>query len=142
MWRRVIAISFFTGLMATGVLGQKPDEQIKFDAPVELNPVMSFDSSVLVLGKGAVAEQVALSIRNWIIPNRQHIATFPERGLLVIQVRAGSLVTIIDGKRQQRGVDQFWTVPPGARMEIETQQDSVILQVVSLHAASDIDKPR
>lgn len=142
MWRRVIAISIFTGFMATGALGQKPDKEMTFDAPVELKPTMSFDSSVMVRGKGGVPEQVTLSIRNWIIPNRQRIAPFPEQGLLVIQVRAGSLITIIDGKRQQRGVDQFWTVPPGATMEIETQQDSVILQVVSLHAAGDINKPR
>lgn len=142
MWCHRIAISLFAGFMATAAFGQKPDGEIAFDATVELKPAMSFDGSAMMRGTGGVPEQVTLGIRNWIIPNRQRIATFPEQGLLVIQVRAGSLVTIIEGRRQKWGVDQFWTVPPGTTMEIETQQDSVILQVVSLRTTGAGQKVR
>ena len=102
-----------------------------FDATAALSPVHGFEAVATMRARGAQTP-VAVSLRNWIIPNRQRIAEFPERGLLVVQVRAGSLVTIIDGKRQMRGPDEFFTVPPGATLGIETQQDSAIVQIVSL----------
>jgi len=136
------AIAVFAGFLATAAPAQAPREEQSFDATVALKPVKSFEGTAMVRAKSGTPKQVALGVRNWIIPNRQKIATFPEQGLLVIQVRAGSLVTIIDGKRQQRGADEFWTVPPGATLAIETQQDSVILQVVSLRAAAEGQKPR
>ena len=135
-------IAAFTGLLATAAPAQAPREEHSFDAAVALKPAKSFDGTAMVRAKSGTPKQVALSVRNWIIPNRQKIAKFPEQGLLVIQVRAGSLVTIIDGKRQQRGADEFWTVSPGATLAIETQQDSVILQVVSLRATAEGQKPR
>jgi len=123
-------------LLATPALAQEqPADATRFDPPVKLKPTQSFEARVMMRGKGGTMKPVTLSIRDWIIPNRQHIAKFPEKGLLVIQVRAGSLTTVIGGKRQERGTDQFWTVPAGATMGIETGQDSVILQIVALRSA-------
>ncbi len=112
-------------------LAQEPRDARRFDPTVEVKAARSFDGQATVLRAGA-PKSIVLSIRNWIIQNRQQITTFPEQGLLVVHVRAGTLTTIIDGKRQERGLDEFWTVPAGSTMGIETGDDSVILQVVSL----------
>jgi hypothetical protein len=89
-----------------------------------------------VRGRNGEQRPVSLRMRNWIIPNRRRIERFPEDGLLVIQVRAGDVYTTIAGKRRLRGTDQFWTVPAGATMSIETGNDAAILQVVSLRETS------
>ena len=135
-------IAAFTGFLATATFAQAPREERSFAAAAALKPIKSFDGMAIVRAKSGAAKPITLGVRNWIIPNRQKIAKFPEQGLLVIQVRAGSLVTIVDGKREQRGADEFWVVPPGATLAIETQQDSVILQVVSLRATTEGQKPR
>ena|ERR1700730_3140522 len=120
-------------LLGTHALAQEqPPDTTRFDSLVELKPSHGFDTHATIRGKDGKPNPVALGIRDWIIPNRQRIVNFPEKELLVIQVRAGSLTTIIGDKRQQRGPDEFWTVPAGMTMGIETGQDSVILQVVSL----------
>jgi len=135
--RRPHCLAFLLGLLLTmpAPAQEQPTGATRFDPLLELKPTQSFDTQVMMRGKGGKMKAVTLSIRDWIIPNRQRIERFPERGLLVIQVRAGSLTTIIGGKREVRGTDEFWTVPPGASMGIETGQDSVILQVVALRNA-------
>jgi quercetin dioxygenase-like cupin family protein len=142
MRRHAVATLILGALLATDARAQAPREPRPFAAPVELKPAKSFDGRAMVRHKGGAPQQVALRIRNWIIPNDQRIAKFPEQGLLVIQVRAGSLTTIIDGKRQQRGPDEIWSVPPGASMAIETGEDSVILQVVALDEAHEAQQSR
>lgn len=52
---------------------------------------------------------------------------FPFEGLLLVQLRAGELVTIIDDERQERGLGDFWLVRPGQEMALETEDDKVIL---------------
>jgi hypothetical protein len=131
MWFYFAAILVFGVALGTEAPAQTTRDGKRFDPTAELKATRSFDGGATVLRQGA-RKQIVLSIRNWIVQNRQQILTFPEQGLLVIQVRAGSLTTIIDGKRQERGVDEFWTVPAGTAMGIETGDDSVVLQVVSL----------
>jgi hypothetical protein len=58
-------------------------------------------------------------IRSWIIPN---------------------LTTVIDSKRQMRGPDDSSIVPAGTAMGIETGDDSVILQVVTLREAGQAER--
>jgi len=132
MWREAGVFLVSAVLIATNAQAQAPVDPRRFDATVELKAVSGAEGRTTIRDSAGATKPVIITIRNWIIPNRQHIAAFPERGLLVIQVRAGSLTTIIDGQRRDRGVDDFWTVPSGTAMAIETGDDSVILQVVSL----------
>ena len=52
----------------------------------------------------------------------------PESGFLIVQLRAGEVVTVIDGQRQERLEDELWTVPAGSAMAGETRKESAILQ--------------
>jgi len=128
-------------LIATGAgaqqspAGAKTGATTAYDAPAELKPFDRVDALGSVRGKSGEVRRVSLRMRNWIIPNRQRIEKFPEAGLLVVQVRAGYVYTVVAGKRHLRGTDQFFTVPAGATMAVETADDSAILQVVSLSDA-------
>ena len=52
---------------------------------------------------------------------------FPFEGLLLVQLRAGEMTTVIDNERVERTVGEFWMVPPGRKMGVQTEDDKVIL---------------
>ncbi len=151
--KRVILIGISLGLAGTFLVltcfGQRPtpspkgsppstgkSEASKFDEPVKLSPIERFDGRAALRNerlKAAGQGEIQMTLRNWDIPNRQRIERFPEQGFLVVQVRAGEdLVTVIDGQRQQRKVDEFFTVPNGSTMSIETGNDTAIIQTLAI----------
>jgi hypothetical protein len=73
-------------------------------------------------------------MHQWIIRGRQKIAALelPMRGTMIVHLRGGSLTTVIDGRRQERAEGEFWTVPAGSTLGIETEDDSAIIQTVIL----------
>ena len=104
----------------------------QFDAPVRLEPFERFDGMVTLRGKDGQLRKLHVLIRNWIIPNRQRIQQFPEGGFMIVQLRGGELTTVIAGKREERREDEFWTVPAGASMSIETGNESAIIQTMAV----------
>ena len=114
----------------------KPTDASKFDELMPLQPIERFNgrtslSNARLLAAGKA--EIQMTLRNWGIPNRQRIEKFPEQGFLIVQVRSGEdVVTVIDGQRQKRTVDEFFTVPSGSTMSIETGNDSVVLQTLAI----------
>jgi len=53
-------------------------------------------------------------------------------GFLVYELRAGKLVTIINGDRKERRSGEFWIVGPSDDVTLETADDSVVLQTIQL----------
>ena|SRR5215211_966658 len=53
-------------------------------------------------------------------------------GITIVQLRAGKLITVIDGKRQERQEGEFWTLPAGAQMSIETEDDTATIQTIEV----------
>ena len=95
-------------------------------------PIERFSGPVTVRAPDGTSQQVQVVVRNWIVDNRQKIARFPEEGFLIVELTGGELVTIIDGQRLERKSGQFWTVPAGSTMSIETGNDSAALQTVAI----------
>jgi hypothetical protein len=117
----------------------KPGEQIdttKFDEPMPLQPIERFDGRTALKNPRLLAAgqaEIQMTLRNWNIPNRQRIERFPEQGFLIVQVRSGEDVyTVIDGQRQKRTVEEFFTVPSGSNLSIETGNDTVVLQTMAI----------
>jgi hypothetical protein len=117
----------------------KPGEQIdttKFDEPMPLQPIERFDGRTALKNLRLLAAgqaEIQMTLRNWTIPNRQRIERFPEQGFLIVQVRSGEDVyTVIDGQRQKRTVEEFFTVPSGSNLSIETGNDTVVLQTMAI----------
>jgi len=117
----------------------KPTDTSKFDEPMPLQPVDRFDGRASVSNARLLAAgqaEIQMTLRNWTIPNRQRIERFPETGFLVVQVRSGEdMFTVIDGQRQKRTVEEFFTVASGSNMSIETGNDSVVLQTFAIKPA-------
>jgi len=120
----------------------KPDEAAKFDEPTILKPLDRFDGRTVLRNARLTAAgqgEIQMTLRNWDIPNRQRIERFPELGFLIVQVRSGDdLVTVIDGHRQQRYVDEFFTVPAGSTMSIETGTDTSIIQTLAITTSRNV----
>jgi hypothetical protein len=102
------------------------------DASTLRAPMDRFDGTVTLKTKDGKVRQLRVVVRNWIIDNRRQVAKFPEKGFMVVQLRGGELATTIDGKRQQRKEDEFWTVRAGSAMGVETGNDSAIVQILAI----------
>jgi quercetin dioxygenase-like cupin family protein len=120
--RRVAAM--LGSLTVWTVLAQQPLAQ------QPLQPQEIFSGAVSLQRPQASKVNIAIhlwTIRGW----QQHAALeVPGRGTLVVQLRAGSLTTVIGGRRQERKEGEFWTVPAGVTMGVETGQDTATLQTV------------
>ena len=119
--------------------GSEPSAASKFDEPMVIQPIDRFDSHTILRGPRLAAAgaqtEFRMTLRSWIIPNRQRIERFPEQGFLIVQVRSGEdMATVIDGRRQQRKVDEYFTVPLGSHMSIETGNDTAIIQTFAMRA--------
>ena len=53
-------------------------------------------------------------------------------GITIMQLRAGDLTTVINGKRQERHEGEFWTVPAGAQFSVETEDDTASIQTIEI----------
>lgn len=95
-------------------------------------PIERFSGPVTVRAPDGSPRQVQVVVRNWIIDNRRRIAQFPEEGFLIVELTGGELATVIDGQRRERKSGEFWTVPAGSTMAIETGNDSAALQTVAI----------
>jgi hypothetical protein len=150
-WRLAKSIPLLALLTQVNSVAQSPTQKpeagpsSKFDAPVELQPIERFNGRTTLRSPRAAkqAQNVQVTLRNWIIPNRQRVERLAESGFLVVQVRSGEdLTTVINGERRQRKVEEFFTVPAGTTLSVETGNDSAILQILSIGPAKTASAPK
>lgn len=91
----------------------------------DIQRIERFHGSVRLAGK-----DVRVAIDTWLVPNGATIENLPLplRGNTVMELRGGSVVTVIDGNRVKRTAGDFWTVPAAAPVRLETENDSAALQ--------------
>ena len=132
--RSTIAIALAAALFSPAARAQQiPRDQDAAEKrePVEakVEGVQRFDG-VLAL---AAARRSRVTVRTWILHNKEKLERLPETGLLLVELRAGErCTTIIDGKRVERKEGDFWLVPAGTSMAVETGRFSVVLQTIAL----------
>ncbi len=91
--------------------------------------VQRFDGALAL----AAERRSRVTVRTWILHNKEKIERLPESGLLLVELRAGERCTIIiGGKRVERKEGDFWLVPAGTSMGVETGRFSVVLQTIAL----------
>ena len=93
-------------------------------------PIQRFEGSAQFKGKGGKTQNASVTIRQWTIPGKQKMDV-PERGFLLVTLRAGKVTTTIDGKEEKRRTDDFWTVAENAKMSVEAAGEAAILEVIS-----------
>jgi len=78
--------------------------------------------------------QGRVAIRQWQVGNFQR-TEIPHEGLLIVHLRAGALVSEIEGEDKKKWrEDSYWSVPAGRRLFVHTARDSVLLQTVDFVA--------
>ena len=83
--------------------------------------------------EGAVRD-TQIRIQNLAIVGGQKLQSLGLRsnGITIMQLRAGDLTTVINGKRQERHEGEFWTVPAGAQFSVETEDDTASIQTIEV----------
>lgn len=93
---------------------------------------MRFEQPLTLRTTDAAAQPVQVSLRDWTIENRQ-TATLPAGGMLVVQVRAGGrIVTTIGGTRAEHKDDDFFVVPAGSGLSVQTADDTCVLTILEV----------
>lgn len=125
--KRLSGIWLFTLVAAAAALAQ-PQLPIR---PGQAEMMPGFTGEVVVRTAAGPAA-VRVEIRNWTIRGHTRVEKLPlpPGGTVVAQVRGGELTTIINGQRREWREDQFFTVPRGAELGVETEDDSAILQTI------------
>jgi hypothetical protein len=81
--------------------------------------------------QGKAVPRVAVDL--WIVHNQQKVERLDVSGLVLCELRGGvRMVTVIDGKREERHEGDHWLVAPGQSMGIETDRYAVVIQTTSL----------
>lgn len=80
------------------------------------------------------AVEMNVAVVNWSIAGGTAVTALqvPPQSLVVAQLAAGKITTIIDGRRQERKEREFWTVPPDKQLGLETDDDSAIVQTIAI----------
>src|SRR5215470_10010334 len=98
-------------------------------APVPLIAAQPAFGGSLVLRADGLTETARVDIRQWNVAGGQRLAALrlPFRGLLIVELRAGQITTIINGERVERYESETWSVPAEATMQLETGEEGAIL---------------
>ena len=130
---------FLAAVLMTGALwGQKNNAQPQREgapdtqAAAPLLPVQRFEGKAVLKLKTGRAQELPVVLRSWGIHGQQHVAKFPDQGFLVVHLHSGKVVTVINGKEQQRKGGDFWTVPAGATMSVQVKSESAVLQTLAM----------
>jgi hypothetical protein len=75
---------------------------------------------------------VHVALRQWVINGKTTVARFPQPGVLLVQLSAGEVTTVIAGKRQERNQDEFWTLPAGVVMQVVSGNEQAVLEVLGI----------
>src|SRR5579863_3209785 len=94
-------------------------------------PANRFEGDAQFKDKNGKSKGAHVTIRQWSIPGKQKVDALPERGFLLVTVRAGKVTTTIGGEQKQRVTGDFWTVQEDQRMSVEATRETAVLEVVS-----------
>jgi len=125
-------IGILIGLAMAAMLSPAVLTQELSTTELRREPVTRFDGTVTIKNADGSSRQLKVKIQDWIIDGGLTIRRFPVRGFAVVQLVAGPVVTNIKGQRTERQEEEFWTLPTGAVMSVETGNDSAVLQTVTV----------
>ncbi len=101
-------------------------------AQTQTDTRVRFEQALTLRSAEAAAQPVQVSLRDWVIENDQ-TASLPARGMLVVQVRAGgSIVTTVGGARADHKDDDFFVVPAGSGLTVQTGHDTCVLTILEV----------
>lgn len=130
-WRAfAFGTALLVGLLSPALAQQKAQEQ-----PEPVSSRERFSGSLELHEPGLAARGVRVDIRHWSIGERQRVAAARltlegPRTLTIYHLRAGELITVVDGNAVERRVGDFWTLRSGESMTFQTGDDSAIVETI------------
>jgi hypothetical protein len=87
-------------------------------------------AAVTIQSKAGTPEEVSVSVQFWALSNQQR--TVPLRGFYLARVVSGVVSATIDGRTVQHIPGDYWSVNPGATMEVNTLGQGAVLETTVL----------
>jgi quercetin dioxygenase-like cupin family protein len=123
MTKRVAAIAAI-GIPLAGAMAQT------------LSPRLVFEGNVTTLAKGGATQAVRVSVQSWGIAGQRGqngIAhEIPLRGFYVAHLLSGDISTTIDGETTKQPPGAYWTVKPGATMQVKVNGEYAVLETTAV----------
>jgi hypothetical protein len=90
------------------------------------------DESLSIRTRDAATQPTRVSLRDWVVRNGQK-ATLTATGMLVVHLRGGGpAFTTMNGVRTERKDEEFFVVPPGAVVEVETAKETCVFTILEV----------
>jgi quercetin dioxygenase-like cupin family protein len=91
-----------------------------------------FAGTLRLSARDGSARALQVEVHHWSIRGGQRVTPAASPGFRVMQLLAGAVTTVIDGQRVARREGEFWTVPAGVALLLETGDDTAVLQVTTV----------
>lgn len=115
-------LSVFTALItlaipATGAMGQVPTP-----SPVS-------EASLTINAKNGTPQAVRVSVQSWQLAGQGHATiTIPIQGFYIAHLTSGHILGTIDGKTTEHLPGDYWTVTPGAALQVKVLGEAAVLE--------------
>jgi hypothetical protein len=100
-------------------------------AEAALKPAERFDGRTTLRAKDGRPRELHVVVRNWVIHPGEQVSRFPEKDFTVVELIAGSVITVIDGQEKEF-TGGFWAVPAGALMAVRVTSESASFQTITI----------
>ena len=93
-----------------------------------------FEQALSIRTAEAAAQPVRVSLRDWVVREHQQ-ASLTAGGMLIVHVRGGGgtpVFTSVNGVRSERKDDEFFVVPPGATLLVQTGNDTCVFTLLEV----------
>ncbi len=99
-----------------------------------LSPSLQFEAKTTTPMKSGASKAVDLKVQSWgLVGQRGRNGTaqeLPLRGFYVVHLLSGAVSTAIDGQTTKRLPGDYWTVKPGATMEVTVLGEYAMLETI------------
>jgi quercetin dioxygenase-like cupin family protein len=96
-----------------------------------LEPRPVFEGTVTAPVKNGAAQPANISVQSWELPNQEGAAhEIPLRGFYVAHLLSGDISTTVDGQTAAHVPGDYWTVKPGATMQVKVLSELAVLETI------------
>lgn len=101
-WLRCLFLMVAASLIVIYTAAQEavsPKKAEKVEAA--LKPAERFDGRTTLRAKDGSSRELHVVVRNWVIHPGEQVTRFPEKDFTVVELIAGSVITVIDGQEKE-----------------------------------------
>lgn len=95
-----------------------------------LNRNAVFEGTVPLAGRQAPPQAAHLTVEKWELLGQGTVHELPLKGFYVAHLLSGDASTTIDGQTTEQPPGAYWTVKPGASMQVKVESEMVVLETI------------